>query len=309
MTFVSGQMEGPFRGSTWSSRWQRLSHGLYVPRDSRRLQSDLEALRLILPSSACFTSLTAAGLRGWWSPSKVGHPVFVSVPSNDPHPQRRGMLVTRHPRAVDSELIDGIQVAFAAETLLAVARDLSMLDLVILGDSALHLCACTKEELRAAAAQRRRGAPRLRSAIPLLDGRSESPWESILRMLHLAAAVEVEPQKKIYDDWGRFVARADLWLVGTRRIHEYDGEAHRDREAHRADLTRERRLVEIDWQRIGFTSPQLLFEGGSIIAGIDRLLGRTWDPRRLARWEALLDDSLLRAGGRARAMRRWQRAT
>jgi hypothetical protein len=55
--------------------------------------------------------------------------------------------------------------------------------------------------------------------------------------------------------------------------------------------------------------PQLLFEGGSIIAGIDRLLGRTWDPRRLARWEALLDDSLLRAGGRARAMRRWQRAT
>ena len=62
-------------------------------------------------------------------------------------------------------------------------------------------------------------------------------------------------------------------------------------------------------QRIGFTSPQLLVEGGSIIAGIDRLLGRTWDPRRLARWEALLDDSLLRAGGRARAMRRWQRAT
>jgi hypothetical protein len=118
-----------------------------VPRDSRRLQSDLEALRLILPSSACFTSLTAAGLRGWWSPSKVGHPVFVSVPSNDPHPQRRGMLVTRHPRAVDSELIDGIQVASAAETLLAVARDLSVLDLVILGDSALHLCACTKEEL------------------------------------------------------------------------------------------------------------------------------------------------------------------
>jgi hypothetical protein len=88
-----------------------------------------------------------------------------------------------------------------------------------------------------------------------------------------------------------------------------DGEAHRDREAHRADLPRDRRLVEIDWQRIGFTSPQLLFEGGSIIAGIDRLLGRTCDPRRLARWQALLADSLLRTSGRARAMRRWQRAT
>ncbi|HMI32523.1 MAG TPA: hypothetical protein VK499_00150 [Propionibacteriaceae bacterium] len=52
-----------------------------------------------------------------------------------------------------------------------------------------------------------------------------------------------------------------------------------------------------------------LFEGRSIIAGIDRLLGRTWNPRRLARWEALLDESLLRASGRARALRRWQRAT
>ena len=45
-------------------------------------------------------------------------------------------------------------------------------------------------------------------------------------MLHVAAEVEVEPQRKIYDEWGNFVARADLWVVWTRRVHEYDGEAH-----------------------------------------------------------------------------------
>jgi hypothetical protein len=128
-----------------------------------------------------------------------------------------------------------------------------------------------------------------------------------MRLLHCAADVDVEPQKKIYDEWGRFVARADLWVVGTRRLHEYDGEVHRDRDAHRADLARERRLVEIDWQRIGFTSPQLLYEGGSIIAGLDRLLGRSWDPSRLARWLALLDESVLRPAGRAQATRRWKR--
>jgi hypothetical protein len=120
--------------------------------------------------------------------------------------------------------------------------------------------------------------------------------------------VEVEPQKKIYDDWGRFVARADLWVVGTRRLHEYDGEVHRDRETHRADLARERRLVEVDWQRIGFTSPQLVYEGGSILAGLDRLLRRTRDPRRLVRWEALLHDSLLRPSGRATVMRHWRQS-
>jgi hypothetical protein len=183
-----------------------------------------------------------------------------------------------------------------------------LLDFVILGDSALHLGDCTIDELMSIAAQRRRGAPRLRVAIPLLDERSESPWESILRLLHVAAGVKVEPQKIIYDDWGRFVARADLWVIGTRRVHEYDGEKHRERDVHRADLARERRLIEINMQRVGFTSPQLLHEGGSIIAGLDRLLSRTWDPRRLARWEALLDDSLLRPSGRAEAMRHWRRA-
>jgi hypothetical protein len=42
----------------------------------------------------------------------------------------------------------------------------------------------------------------------------------VMRVLHLAAEINVEPQKKIYDQRGRFIARADLWLVGTRRIHE-----------------------------------------------------------------------------------------
>jgi hypothetical protein len=301
--------ERPLRGSIRSARWERLSHGLYVPRESRQLPVDLAAWQLVLPPSACFTSLTAAEMRGWWRPWSIPHPVFVAVPYGAPHPQRRGLFVTRHPQAIDSEELDGIRVASAAETLLAAAGDLSLLDLVILGDSALHAEACTVEQLSSAAAQRRRGVPRLRAAIPLMDGRSESAWESVLRMLHSAADVEVEPQKKIYDQWGNFVARADLWVIGTRRIHEYDGETHRDREVHRADLGRERRLVEIDWQRIGFTKPQLLYEAGSIIAGMDRLLGRTWNPRRLARWHTLLDDSLFRPSGRAKVMRRRRRST
>ena len=296
----------PFRGTTRSRRWRRVARGLYVPRGvSPTLAAELAAWRLILPPSAVITSLTAAELRGWWLPAAVEHPVFVAVPRSDAHPQRLGLLVTRHPQAIPADEIDGLSVASPAETLLTTARYLSVLDLVILGDSALRLQTCTVEELTKAAAQRRRGAPLLRTVIPLLDGRSESPWESVLRVLHLTAGIDVEPQKQIYDDWGRFVARADLWLVGTRRIHEYDGEVHRDLAVHRNDLRRDRRLVEIDWQRIGFTSSQLIYEGASILAGVDQLLGRRWDPRRLARWEALLDASLLRPSGRARAARRW----
>jgi len=140
----------------------------------------------------------------------------------------------------------------------------------------------------------------------LLDGRSESPWESVLRMLHWAADVAVVPQYKVYDTFGRFVARGDLWVVGTRRLNEYDGEKHREKDQHRSDLRRDRRLVEIDWQRVGFVAPQLLYEAGDVIAGLDRLLGRPWDPRRLSTWDRLVNESLLRPNGRARVRARWQ---
>jgi len=121
----------------------------------------------------------------------------------------------------------------------------------------------------------------------------------------LGRDVPVEPQHKVYDAFGRLVARGDLWVVGTRRLHEYDGEEHRTPEGHRYDLTRERGLSKIDWQRLGFTSLQLRYEAADILVTFDRFLGRTWDPRRLARWNRLLAESLLTSTGRTRARRRW----
>jgi hypothetical protein len=52
---------------------------------------------------------------------------------------------------------------------------------------------------------------------------------------------------------------------------------HRDPDAHRWDLTRDRRLLKAGWQRFGFTKAQLLNEGASIIASADTLLGGGWD--------------------------------
>lgn len=236
------------RGDRRGPRWTRLAHGLYVPAEpAPPLPVHLQAWRLLLPEGAVFTHLTAAALRGWWLPAECPRPVFAAVPEGGRHPHRAGLVVIRPREPPVVEVVDGVPVATAPETLLAAARDLHVLDLVPMADSALRLGACTVEELRALAAQRRRGAPMLRRILPLLDARSESAWESVLRVLHHVAAVPVEPQHVIRDDAGRFVARADLWLVGTRRLHEYDGEVHRDRDTHRADLARDRRLVETSW--------------------------------------------------------------
>jgi hypothetical protein len=207
-----------------------------------------------------------------------------------------------------SELVSGIRLTTPAETLLAAARDLGVLDLVLMGDSALRLGHCTIDQLVKTAAQRRRGAPMMRRIIGMLDNRSESPWESVMRVLHRAADIPVEPQHEVFDQWGRFVARGDLWIVGTNRLHEFDGGVHREPDVQSRDLTRDRRLIEASWQRFGFTRAQLLNEGASIIASTDTLLGRNWDPARLHRWNALIAGSMLGRLGRARAFRQWQAA-
>ncbi len=106
--------------------------------------------------------------------------------------------------------------------------------------------------------------------------------------------------------------------VALSRVQTYGSSALNGSMSTTAMFIEKGRCTAMTWHGIGVsskstgnewdTSPQLLNEGASIIASADRLLGRSWDRKRLARWEALLDDSLFRPAGRSRAMSRWQRA-
>lgn len=294
------------RGHPRSVGCERVAHGLWV-RDAGALDlvDRLRVLRHALPEGAVFSSLTAAAVRGWWSAARVDHPVFVAVGQGGRYPERRGVRVARLARPPGLEVVRGSPLAPAAETVLALARDLALLDLVPLVDHALRRRHCTLDELGEVARGRRRGAPALRRALPLLDERAQSPWESVLRVLHRAAEIEVVPQHEVRDSGGGFVARADLWLVRTRRIHEDDGGIHREADQHRRDLSRDRRLVEVGWQRCGCTASEVLQGAAGIIASADAVLGRGWQPRRLRAWQHLVAGSLHSTAGRARVRALW----
>ena len=291
------------RGERRGRRWHRIAHGLHADGPCT-LEQRLRGWALVLPESAVWTHLTAAEVRGWWLPNALPHPAFAAVGPGDRHPQRRALSVCRLQCSPEAEVVRGVRLASGSETLLAAARDLTVLDLVPLADSALRSGDCTVDDLALVAASGRPGSAVLRSVLPLLDSRSESAWESVMRVLHRAAGIAVEPQHRVLDGAGRFVARADLWLVGTRRLHEYDGEVHRDRRAHRSDLDRDRRLLDAGWQRHGYTAPEVL-RGGPLLASVDAALGRRWDGARLVGWRQLVDASWWGAGGRARAGARW----
>ena len=73
--------------------------------------------------------------------------------------------------------------------------------------------------------------------------------EVLLRVLHRACEVAVEAQYEVHDATGLFLARADLRVVGTRRLPELDGAVHRDAAQHRKDLPTPHRDVDAPQDR------------------------------------------------------------
>jgi hypothetical protein len=287
------------------ARWATVSYGVHVPRE--RVDDDLVRLRacqMVLPRDSSFTSLTAALVHGWWLPPlPPGLPLFVAA---GPHGcvTRPHLDVCRHDLVPASERVHGLRVATAAETLLAASRDLGLLDVVLLGDAALHRRTTTRPELVRVSRQRRRGAPLLRRAIPLMNGRAESVFEGLLRILHVVCGVEVQPQHIVLDTDGQFVARADLLIVGTTRLAEYDGVDHLERARQRRDLRRTGRIGDAGYDRRGYTKEDVLFGAARILRDADRALGRVHDPARIRRWHELLKASLFTDAGQRRLLRK-----
>lgn len=256
---------------------------------------------MVLPPSGRFTHLTAAALLGLWLPPLLDHlPVFAAMSDAEPRPQRAGLRITRHTSVPEPVVVDGLRLDPPAHILLACARHLGVVDLVVLIDSALHLQLCTRADIASVAGLRRRGSPRLRKALALADGRSESAWETMLRLLHVTCGIDVEPQFQLQDEDGAFVARADLWIRGTNAVHEYDGGDHLSRPQQRKDLARARRIGNRTWLRRGYTSAEVLHQAAGVLRDVDLSLGREHNPERVRAWHRLLADSLFTGSGRER---------
>ena len=292
-----------FRGHRRLAGWSQVSYGLHAPAGC----DPLPAWQLVLPVSGRFTHLTAAAALGWWLPPLPAElPVLAAVDRTDPRPRRAGLHVVRTDPLLPPTLCGGLRLDSPEEVLLACARDLGLLDLLVLTDSARRSGA-DPERLGVVSRSRRKGAPALRRAVALSDARSESPWETVLRLFHVVCEAQVEPQRELYTDAGDFVARADLWVVGTRSIHEYDGGVHLERRQQQADLARARRLSDDGWTRRGYTSHDLVRTPVGILRDLDRALARSHDPSRVRAWHALLSDSLLTPAGAHRLIGRLSR--
>lgn len=268
-----GYTRGEIRGRLFESP----THGvvrLATPQPA--LFDECQAVALALPPDAVFTSFTAAQLRGWWLPWIPDLPLIASSNGDAPHHDRRGVYVRRCSVPTEHRRIEnGVPIASAEWTINELAEDLALIDLVAVIDSALHFGHTTVDRLWAATVKGRRGVRTLRQALSLCDGRSESPWETVLRLLHELSGIPVEPQVEVRIPMLNVTYRLDLLVKGSRRAQEYDGGGHRDAGTHDRDLRRSRHLLREGYDRGGYTKRDIAEHPDQIVieaaeaAGLD----------------------------------------
>lgn len=214
-------------------------------------------LRLRMPPSAFVCHVTAALLHAIPLPwnRKQEHAIHVGIAANARAPHAAGLIGHRlsiHTHEVED--VAGIRRTTAIRTWCDLAEELDLLDLVAAGDYLLYWRAprATHQQLVDAVESRvsRRGIRALRRALGLLDDRSESPPESILRtMLVLAGFDPPLVNHSVSGQFGEFVARTDLILQKERVILEYQGDYHRTTKGQwRADMTRRSKLEAQGWR-------------------------------------------------------------
>lgn len=186
-------------------------------------------------------------------------------------PRRTGVRGHTAGDPVATVRVRGLPVTTPARTWLDLARDGATAgELVVVGDALLH------EGLLAPAAvaclvgpdASWRGVRSARSAMTLLDGRSESPMESWLRVLLLVAGLPAPDVQHVVTHQGRFVARVDLAWPEHRLAVEYDGAHHLERRQHVADLHRREALERAGWTVVVLMAEDVLGDPAGTVARV-----------------------------------------
>jgi hypothetical protein len=179
----------------------------------------------------------------------------------------------------------GLLVTTPARTAFDLGRRLGFTPAVQRIDALIQATDVKIDEINAVVARHRgvRGLKQLRRVLELVDGGSESPYESLTRIgLVRNGFPRPETQLRVYDEYGFGVARIDMgwpeWRVGV----DFDGAHHwTDPKQRSKDVERYPRLPELGWTVVRVTSSMLpnnprIFYGRVGAALAARGCPRTW---------------------------------
>lgn len=145
---------------------------------------------------------------------------------------------------------------------------------LVAGDAALRLGSCTRADLETALDRHRgcRGIDRARAVLPLLDGRHESPGETLLAVILRDSPWAYEPQLKVRANGRNY--RLDFALTHHRVAIEFDGDIkYTGPEVMEKQLKREADLRAAGWTIVRFVWADLEDEG-EVLRRLHRAIDR-----------------------------------
>lgn len=244
------------------------------------LETRLNAYRPFMVDDRCFSHTTAAQLYGIPLPSESDSisTVHISVPFPAFPPRMMGLsghrLYTTF-RACDYR---GYRVIRPETAWCQLAGSLSLDELIVAGDFLVRRKRpfTTMAELTAAVARagRVRGIITARNALANIRTGTDSPMESVLRLLIIRAGLpEPEIGHTVRDRRGDFVATPDLSYVAERIAIEYEGSIHRtDAWVFAEDIERRELLEDAGWLVIRVISRHVYVNSHELVQRITRAL-------------------------------------
>lgn len=229
-----------------------------------------------MPPLAFFSHDTAALLHGLPLPWQRSASPVVHIAMPSPHRAPHAAGVVGHKLVIgehETREYRGLRITNPVRTWLDLGSRLTLPNLVAVGDAAIARNAplCRLEDLARGLRDftGRRGLVNLHWALSLLSDRSESPPESVLRVvIALAGLPEPLVNYDVTDRYGEFVARTDLRIVEYKLVLEYMGDYHRTSKGQwRADMTRRSRLEAQGWRVVELNADDLK-DHGELIARI-----------------------------------------
>lgn len=229
------------------------------------------AYATVMPASAFFTGRTAAILYGLPLDPGDGLDLGVIAPSRAPRGAGiRGVKIEGH--LVRLRTIDGLPVSSPASTWAILGRELSVRELIIVGDAIVRIPRGrsgiplpdarigTLAQLAAATdAGPRRGVARLRAALPLIREGSSSPLESSFRLDADAAGLpRPDLDVEIRDPRGKLLGISEIVYREHRVVVEVEGDHHRTSRAQwDRDLEKYAAYAAAGWEVVRITSTHL----------------------------------------------------
>ena len=244
-TSASASAPGPPNDATLSDRFS-----LEREETARQIRS----IVLTMDESVIVThesALLLLGLPVWDMPHNAA--VHLSRHGSRKRTRRRGVSGHIAPPQLTTSLVGNVRVASPAWAVAQTACTLGAASAVVAGDAAVHrgVLDCGQLQTVCTALFGTRGSAPLAMLPGRVDGRSESPGESRLRLLLDSAGFDVTPQRVIYDESGHFVARVDLGVDGSRVLVEFDGMLKYRGTANDGALVAEKRR-ELALTRLGY---------------------------------------------------------